>query len=113
MTYIPLTTFERADGTSNISSYLDAEDSAWIATLTPAILTERFGERTDNDDPTRGYSDPEWYWKAINSNRAVWGIGFRWGEARLRSKSNDSDAIKQFIGFLKNEMEATALWVGN
>lgn len=105
MTYIPLTAFEVADGTSNISSYLDAEDSAWIATLTPAILTERFGKRTDlYDDPTRGYSDPEWYWKAIDFKEEhveVWGIGFRWGEARLRGKSDDSGAIKEFIGFLK------------
>tara|TARA_R110000824_G_scaffold71823_5_gene183730 strand:- start:1360 stop:1707 length:348 start_codon:yes stop_codon:yes gene_type:complete len=112
MTYIPLTTFERADGTSNISSYLDAEDSAWIDTLTPAILTERFGKRTDiYDDPTRGYSDPDWYWNMLGFNEdhvEVWGIGFRWGKARLRGKSDDSDEIKRFIGFLKNEIEETS-----
>ena len=105
-----------ADGTFCLTYLLNTEDTALINEITPAILTNRFGERTDvYIDPEKGYTDPEWYWEDKNASaslpsghKVIWGIGFRWGEVRLRGNSEDAEAAKGFIKFLKNEIEATS-----
>ena len=66
------------------------------------------------DIPSKGYTDPEWYWQS--SDGCVWGIGWRWGQARLRGrggKLRDSgfwfdrptpEAAAEFVAFLNREV---------
>ena len=78
---------ETTDGTSNLSYLLDDEHREFIRTFTPPMVENIFGPGDESCDiPSKGYTDPEWYWKA--SDGKVWGIGWRWGSPRLRGKGS-------------------------
>ena len=97
-----------SNGTSNISFLLDAEHEAWLRTVTPQTFEAAFGPGEDVDIPSKGYTDPEWYWVASNGN--VWGIGWRWGAPRLRGRGRgamvrpDKLTAYEFIEFLQEEL---------
>jgi len=78
-------TRETTNGTSNLSYLLDSKHQELLGTFTPGMVESVFGYGDDACDiPSKGYTDPEWYWKASDGN--VWGIGWRWGSPRLRGK---------------------------
>ena len=109
-----------SNGTSNLSYLLSDKSRALIDTLSPAMVEEVFGPGDDRCyEPTRGYTDPEWYWQA--SNGSVWGIAWRWGVPRLRGRggkqSNQSgpfwvhpkeEDASEFVEFLLGQVNVDA-----
>ena len=109
-----------SNGTSNLSYLLNEDSRALIDTLTPGIIEQRFGPGDDSCyEPTRGYKDPEWYWEA--SNGSVWGVGWRWGTARLRGRGGKQinpngpfwvhpkeEEAAEFIEFLVEQLKPDA-----
>lgn len=90
-------------GTSNLTDLLlDKPHLSYLQTLTPADLRERYGARAVTCwEPSDGYTDPEWYWE--DESGGTWGIGFRWGVARLRGNSSDEWSVataRRFMNFL-------------
>ena len=74
-----------SNGTSNLSYLLSEDQQASLRSFTPGDVEAKFGPGDEACyEPSRGYTDPEWYWQA--SNGAVWGIGWRWGSPRLRGR---------------------------
>ena len=74
-----------SEGTSNLAYLLGDKHTDLMSSLTPAMVESRFGPGDDLCyEPSRGYKDPEWYWRA--SDGSVWGIGWRWGKPRLRGR---------------------------
>tara|TARA_B100000131_G_scaffold214328_1_gene206074 strand:+ start:622 stop:990 length:369 start_codon:yes stop_codon:yes gene_type:complete len=74
-----------SNGTSNLSYLLTGKHVEAIRSLTPVLLENEFGPGDEAlYEPSRGYTDPEWYWEA--SNGSVWGIAWRWGSPRLRGR---------------------------
>ena len=80
--------------TSNITHFLSRDDqTVLLADVTPGFMHQIFGSGLhqgfypgDYEYDSKGYTDPEWYWKA--SDGKVWGIGWRWGSPRLRGKGS-------------------------
>jgi len=100
-----------SNGTSNIGYLLGAEHEEWLKSVTPSALESVFGPGDEVDIPSKGYTDPEWYWVASNGN--VWGIGWRWGQTRLRGRGGgrmenrvhpDKLTAYEFIEFLQEEL---------
>ena len=60
------------------------------------------------------YTDPEWYFRS--SDGCTWGIGWRWGQTRLRGRGSklrssgfffdppSSDSAAEFVAFLNREV---------
>ena len=72
--------------TSNISHLLNGTECEEMYSITPYLMTQTFGPGDDSlDEPEKGYSDPEWYFKGPGGT--ILGIGFRWGRTRLRGKN--------------------------
>jgi hypothetical protein len=101
-----------SNGTSNISYLLNETHIQYLRTLTPNRLTELFGPGEDVDIPSKGYTDPEWYWAASDGN--VWGLGWRWGEPRLRGRGGGTGAARvhpnkltayEFVEFIRESFE--------
>ena len=79
----------------------------WIAKhVTPTIMAKVFGKRiTDFTEPERGYSTPVWLWsQSPGTGFASFGIGFRWGCARLIGNWENTDAANQFIAWIKEQI---------
>jgi len=101
-----------SNGTSNLNYLLTDEHEKLLRSFTPGNVESRFGPGDEACyEPSRGYTDPEWYWE--ESNGCVWGIGWRWGSPRLRGRGGgrmenrvhpDKDSAAEFIEFLINQV---------
>ncbi len=100
------------NGTGNITHMLNPVDVDIVRTFNPIEVEEAFGPGDEGcTDMSKGYGDPEWYW--VSSKGHVWGIGWRWGQARLRGKSlmrtapenrPTAEDASEFVAFLKQEL---------
>ena len=108
--YIPTTD---SNGTSNLNHLLSERLLQVIRLMQPRDLEKVFGPGEDVDIPSKGYTDPEWYFRS--SDGCVWGIGWRWGRTRLRgrgaiSRGNffynhpDPDSAADFVEFINEEL---------
>lgn len=103
-----------SNGTSNLSGLLSADQYNKLRSIDPCEVEEAFGAGIGvHYEPTRGYEDDEWYW--TSSTGAVWGIGWRWGTARLRGRGPSqrgdffwdrpsSEEAAEFVEFLFNTL---------
>ena len=71
-------------GTGNISGLLFPPQLEAIRNINPEDMEEVFGPGLDIDIPSKGYTDPEWYFQT--SDGVIFGIGWRYGQARLRGR---------------------------
>ena len=78
------TSFNDSLGTSNVTGLLFPPQLEAIRKIQPQEMENVFGPGLDVDIPSKGYTDPEWYFKT--SDGIVFGIGFRYGQARLRGR---------------------------
>ena len=78
------TSFNDSLGTSNVTYLLFPQQLEVIRKIQPYQMENVFGPGLDVDIPSKGYTDPEWYFKT--SDGIVFGIGFRYGQARLRGR---------------------------
>lgn len=102
--------FDVTNGTSNIMGILAPHQQQALRLITPRDVEKVFGPGIDVDIPSKGYTDPEWYW--VSSKQQVWGIGWRYGQARLRGRSMPNHGTKlssgdasEFINFLMLELD--------
>ena len=97
------------EGTANVNHLISGRAGRYhlgeaLAGLTPDKFEQSFGPGADVDLPLKGYTDPEWYWKS--SDGCVWGIGWRWGQPRLRGKGElSAEKANHFVDFLFNSLE--------
>jgi len=104
--------FGVSHGTSNIGYLLEKHHEDYLNTFTPAMIETVFGPGDDDCYiPSKGYTEPEWYWQASNGH--VWGIGWRWGIPRLRGKGAGKEFstmrlntldVYEFVEFLKESL---------
>jgi hypothetical protein len=103
-----------SNGTSNLMHMLNERDQGYLRALRPSHIEKAFGLGNDIDIPEKGYTDPEWYFRS--SDGTVWGIGWRWGQTRLRgrgptSRGNffynapDPDSASEFIQFISSRLK--------
>ena len=78
------TSFNDSLGTSNITGLLFPQQLEAIRKIQPCQMENVFGPGLDVDIPSKGYTDPEWYFKT--SDGVIFGIGWRRGEVRLRGR---------------------------
>ena len=78
------TSFNDSLGTSNVTGLLFPQQLEAIRKIQPQEMENVFGPGLDVDIPSKGYTDPEWYFKT--SDGIIFGIGFRYGQARLRGR---------------------------
>ena len=102
-----------SNGTSNLMHLLPESSQQVLRSIRPGDVERVFGPGEDIDMPSKGYTDPEWYWQS--SDGTVWGIGWRWGATRLRGRGTVSrgkfffvhpspDAATEFVAFLEREV---------
>ncbi len=75
-----------SNGTSNVTGLLFPPQLEAIRNINPEDMEEVFGPGMDIDIPSKGYTDPEWYFKT--SDGIIFGIGWRYGQARLRGRGH-------------------------
>jgi hypothetical protein len=73
-----------SNGTSNVMGLLFPAQQQALRLIQPRDMEKVFGPGLDVDIPSKGYTDPEWYFKT--SDGIIFGIGWRWGQARLRGR---------------------------
>ncbi len=71
-------------GTWNVTGLLFPHQLQAIRMIVPRDMEKVFGPGIDIDLPSKGYTDPEWYFKT--SDGIIFGIGWRRGQARLRGR---------------------------
>ena len=71
-------------GTSNVNGLLFPHQLQAIRMIQPRDMERVFGPGIDIDLPSKGYTDPEWYFKT--SDGIIFGIGWRNGQARVRAR---------------------------
>ncbi len=79
--YIP---HNDCNGTSNVTGLLFPHQLQALRMIMPRDMERVFGPGIDIDIPSKGYTDPEWYFKT--SDGVIFGIGWRRGEVRLRGR---------------------------
>ena len=79
--YIP---HNSALGTSAVTGLLFPPQLQAIRLIAPRDMEKVFGPGIDVDIPSKGYTDPEWYFKTSDGN--IFGIGWRHGLVRLRGR---------------------------
>ena len=72
------------DGTSNVNGLLFPHQLQAIRMIQPRDMEKVFGPGIEIDLPSKGYTDPEWYFQT--SDGVIFGIGWRYGQARLRGR---------------------------
>ncbi len=104
-------------GTSNLMHLLNDRDQQVMRLILPRDIEKVFGPGNDVDIPSKGYTDPEWYFRA--SDGCVWGIGWRWGQARLRGRGATSrgglfydvpppESAAEFVAFITKEISCNS-----
>jgi hypothetical protein len=71
-------------GTWNVTGLLFPHQLQAIRMIVPRDMEKVFGPGIDINIPSKGYTDPEWYFKT--SDGIIFGIGWRRGHARLRGR---------------------------
>ena len=71
-------------GTWNVTGLLFPHQLQAIRMIVPRDMEKVFGPGIDINLPSKGYTDPEWYFKT--SDGIIFGIGWRRGQARLRGR---------------------------
>ena len=99
------------NGTSNIMHLADRRTQEYILQhVTPDKMYDYFGEGDDAClcESHKGYTDPEWYFKGPGD--VVLGIGFRYGQPRLRGKNLQNQFAKPqeicetFVNFINTKI---------
>ena len=111
-----------SNGTSNLSYLLSEGAQSKLQNFTPGMVESVFGPGDSLCfDQSKGYTDPEWYWQS--SDGCVWGIGWRWGDPRLRGRGSDRknggsfwvhptrESAAEFVEFLAEEIKLQDLSV--
>ena len=80
-----------SNGTSNLMSLLKPHQQQALRLVMPRDVERVFGLGQEVGIPSKGYTDPEWYFQS--SDGCVWGIGWRWGEPRLRGRGAKGDGL--------------------
>jgi hypothetical protein len=94
------------NGTSNITGLLFPHQLQAIRMIVPRDMEIVFGPGIDIDIPSKGYTDPEWYFKT--SDGIVFGIGWRNGHARLRGRGKRSTSPRRTSLQLRHPTQAQA-----
>ena len=110
MKFIPTADTRVSNSTSNINHLLsNTERQSMRVIINPDIMRWTFGAGDDSCYiPSKGYTDPEWYFKGECG--VVMGIGFRHGIPRIRGKNtNDQEMTSYeiadaFIGYVYNQI---------
>ena len=79
------------NGTSNLTGLLPDHQQQALRLIMPRDMEKIFGHGSYVDIPSKGYTDPEWYFQS--SDGCVWGIGWRWGQSRLRGRGSKGDGL--------------------
>ncbi len=97
-----------SNGTSNLTGLLEPHQQQALRLVVPRDMELVFGLGHEVDIPSKGYTDPEWYFQS--SDGCVWGIGWRWGTPRLRGRGAKGNGLfanrpapeqaAEFVGFL-------------
>ena len=102
------------NGTSNVSFMLDDAKRQALRMILPRDVENVFGpglgyEACRRPPVADGYEDPEWYW--VSSKKHVWGIGWRYGQARLRGRGMPNHGTQltkedaaDFVSFLVTKL---------
>ena len=99
--YKPTINFRDSNMTSNLDHVLDEEAYAIVKNIDSSELERVFGERPRDFHPgdyeydEKGYTQPYWYFKAINDE--VVGIGFRYGIPRVVGKNVTPERLTRFV----------------
>ena len=114
---MPTTQFiqtSNSNGTANLMHLLSERDQQVLRLIQPRDVEAVFGPGDEIDIPEKGYTDPEWYFQS--SDGCIWGIGWRWGQTRLRGRGSklrssgfffdppSSDSAAEFVAFLNREV---------
>jgi hypothetical protein len=100
-----------SNGTSNLTGLLEPHQQQALRLVMPRDMEKVFGLGIEDlYEPDRGYEYPEWYFKA--SDGCVWGIGWRWGQARLRGRGPKGiwedrpvrEQATEFVNFIIEEL---------
>jgi hypothetical protein len=115
MKYKQTNSSEDSNATSNISYLLSGGVEKWFNdNITPTKMSKYFGPGDPIDIPSKGYTDPDWYFKCHDGS--ILGVGFRWGTPRLRGKGArklseptvggpSKDAAASFVAFIRSTVE--------
>lgn len=92
-----------SNNTSNLMHLLSESDQAVLRSITPDDVEFVFGLGELVNIPSKGYTDPEWYWQT--SDGCILGIGWRWGQTRLRGRNPvTAESASEFVSFLRREV---------
>ena len=109
--YIPTTDFRDSNATYNLDHLLDEEALVLVKNIDASDLERTFGERQhgfipgDYEYDVKGYTQPYWYFKAINGE--VVGIGFRYGEPRAVGKNVTPERLSRFVKLVGQVIDNT------
>ena len=109
--YVPTTDWRDRTMTSNLDNLLDEEALDLVKNIDASDLERTFGEREqdyqrgDYDYDVKGYTQPYWYFKAINGE--VVGIGFRYGIPRAVGKNVTPERLSRFVRLVKQSIDDT------
>jgi len=109
--YEPTTDSRDSNMTSNLDNLLDEEALAIVKNIDVSDLERTFGERQqdffrgDYEHDVKGYTQPYWYFKAINDE--VVGIGFRYGEPRAVGKNVTPERLSRFVKLVRQKINIT------
>ena len=109
--YKPTLSMRDSNFTSNLDNLLDAEALRIVKGISVDELERTFGERPldfhpgDYEYDEKGYTQPYWYFKAINDE--VVGIGFRYGEPRAVGKNVTPERLSRFVKLVRQAIDNT------
>ena len=107
--YAPTTDLNDTNFTSNLDHTLDSTAREILKHITPFDLTIAFGHREpdfypgDYEHDEKGYTQPYWYFKAINGE--VTGIGFRYGIPRAVGKNVSPERLSRFVRLVQRKIQ--------
>ena len=94
-------------GTSNVTGLLFPQQLEVIRKIQPQDMENVFGPGLEVDIPSKGYTDPEWYFKT--SDGVIFGIGWRWGQTRLRGRGKRGTSPRRTSLQLKHPSQSQAV----
>ena len=109
--YRPTISMRDSNFTSNLDNLLDAEALKIVKAISVDELERTFGDRPRDFHPgdyeydVKGYTQPYWYFKAINDE--VVGIGFRYGESRVVGKNVTPERLSRFVKLVRQAIDNT------
>jgi len=106
--YEPTTDWRDSNMTSNLVHLLDEDALVLLSNIDASDLERTFGERQQDFHPgdyeytVKGYTQPYWYFKAINDE--VVGIGFRYGTPRAVGKNVTPERLSRFVKLVRQKI---------